>query len=216
MKNHTHNFTIALLIILSIIFIIYNAYHYDNIFQIFIYPILGLIFIYNYFKVFQKNKKQFLTKKNKNSFIQILILSFFIILIPVIIIHYENLQSKEKILKAQNFGAFLYFYSDGTYVIKSGPWASKKHFYGKYELKKDTIILDNNGLDDVITSEKLLMIKAKDLYNNTDSIKNYLVNIDTHNEQIKSRFMGIDKNKNEIYEPMFLEITFDKRNYKCR
>lgn len=211
MKNKTEKFNIALILILVINFIVYKAYHYDNIFQIIIYPILGIIFLYYFYKVIRYNIKTYNETKNKSSFFTAVILIFFIFTIPIIVLHYEKLINKDKILTAQNFGAYLNFYNDNTYIIKSGSWASKTHFYGKYEFKGNSIILDKNGLDDVITSRKFIIIKSKDKYNKTESIKTYLVNVDSNNKMKQTRLVAFDADKNEIYEPMFLEAKFVKK-----
>lgn len=134
-------------------------------------------------------------------------------LVPIIIIflHYQQKLNKPTLIKAQRHGVYADFKSDGTYIIKSGAWASRKHLYGKYILTDSTIQIDTSNIDNVLTSDRFI-IKHADLekekyrpnYDRLETEK-YLVQIDKNGNEILARRLS------EETLPYKFEIIVDNR-----
>lgn len=116
-------------------------------------------------------------------------------LVPIIFIyrHYQQKLNVPTLFKAQRHGVYADFKTDGTYIIKSGAWASKKHFYGKYILHDSIIQIDTSNLDNVLTSNRFLIKYAnieeerqKPDYDRLNTDK-YLVQIDRFGNMVKAR-----------------------------
>ncbi len=80
---------------------------------------------------------------------------------------------------------------NGEYIIKSGSWASKKHFYGNYTIKDSIIIVDRNYFDDVLVTNKFVIRKIKNAFGEDDKgkIKNYLLELDKNGKEINNNYL---------------------------
>lgn len=80
-------------------------------------------------------------------------------LVPIILIflYYQGKLNSPTFIKAQRHGVYADFKTDGTYIIKSGSWASKIHVYGKYTVHDSIIEIDRSGIDQILVSNRLLI-----------------------------------------------------------
>ena len=203
------------LIISGILFayILFRSYHQDNIFQIFIYPIIGGIGLYTLYKVFLDDIVRYKkTKKLKNYFLTFIGM-LLVILNLGILCFYEIKLNSETLLKAKNYGVYADFKKNGEYIIKSGSWASRQHFYGKYSIKDSLITIDRKKFDDVLITDKFVIRNISNAFGENDNgkTKKYLIQIDKNSKEIKNRLSGYDKSKNEIYDSYFFEVIEDNR-----
>lgn len=158
-------------------------------------------------------------KENRNSTTQFKLTKYFgsifsvLTLVPIVLIfmHYQRKLNVPTLIKAQRNGVYADFKDDGTYIIKSGAWASRKHFYGKYILHDSIIQIDTSNLDKVLTSNSFLIKRTnleKEKYRTDyDRLKteNYLVQIDKDGNEIKT------KKLREETLPYKFEIVIDNR-----
>lgn len=168
-------------------FTLYQSYHYDNIFQVFIYALLGIPWIIIFGKTIVKLKN---TKSNYSTFIVGLLI---LILNIGIYIFYETKVNSETLIKAQIFGGYADFKKNGDYVIISGSWASRTHFYGTYELLDSFIVVDRDNFDDVLTTNRFVIRKSdtleKVIYKDKNIVVDkYLIQIDKNGNEIKREY----------------------------
>ena len=191
--------------------VLYGSYHSDNIFAKIFYGILGLIWLL----CFYRNLKAEQYKATSNKTFTRYWMSIFSVLtlIPTILIYlnYQQKLNKPTLIKAERHGVYADFKADGTYIIKSGAWASRKHLYGKYILKDSIIQIDTSNIDNVLTSDRFLIKHAnleKEKYRpDYDRIETetYLVQIDKKGNEILAR---------ELFEenlPFKFEVVIDTR-----
>jgi hypothetical protein len=204
-KNNIYILTIS-----GILFalVLYKSYHYDNLFEIFIYPILGGIGFYQFYKgLFNEIEAYRKTKKLKSYFSTFT--GFFLIILNIgIYSYYEIKLNSETLFKTEN-GFYGDFKKNGEYIIKNGSWASKTHFYGNYSIKDSILTLDRKGLDDEIISNRFAIRKYKAGEN--DSIKEYLIQIDKNGKEIKNFLTYEIKPTREIYISNKYDIVEDNR-----
>lgn len=188
-------FRIILITIIGILFtyILYSSYHFDNLFRLFFYLILGSIGFYLMLFTFIKDKEKYTTNKSLKNFLPSLYNMFYVILNLSIFYYYEYKLNLPTLLKAENHGLYACFKQNGDYIIKSGSWASKTHFYGSYKINDTIIILDKSNFDDVLSTNKLVIRKVK------------------NNNKIQFMLFQIDKKGKEIIEKDSFEITEDNR-----
>ena len=191
--------------------VLYGTYHSDNIFAIFMYGGLGLFWLlcfYRILKIEQHNSTtQFKLIKYWFSILSVLTL------VPIVLIylHYQRKLNVPTLIKAQRHGVYADFKNDGTYIIKSGAWASRTHFYGKYILHESIIQIDTSNLDKVLTSNRFLIKHAnlEDEKYRPDydrlNTENYLVQIDKGGNEIKARKLS------EETLPYKFEVVVDNR-----
>lgn len=138
-------------------------------------------------------------------------------LIPTILIyiHFEKKLNISTFIKAENHGVYADFKTNGTYIIKSGAWGSKKHVYGNYTLRDNIIEIDTSHIDDILVSKQFLIKKVNSLEEVNFPVsyrlnsKKYLVQLDETGGEIKSRYWGKDNSGNEIYLPYRLKVVID-------
>jgi len=163
--------------------VLYASYHYDNIFRHFFFVVFGLVVLYFFYKNFfdlAGNFKSIKTLKNDYTFKSGII----VILINISIFGFYELKlNSETLLKASNNSLYADFKKNGQYIIKSGNWASKTHFYGSYKLQNSIIILDKPYFDEILASEKLKIHKS--IENGKSKLK--LFQLDS-NEIIKAKY----------------------------
>ena len=192
-KKMTEKTKIFILTISGILFayILYNSYHSDNLFQIFFYIILGGIGLYILFNGIFSDIEKYKKTKELESFYVTLIGTFLVILNFGIFSYYEIKLNSPTLLKAENHGVYAYFKKNGEYIIKSGSWASKKHFYGNYTIKDSIIIVDRNYFDDVLVTNKFVIRKIKNAFGEDDKgkIKNYLLELDKNGKEINNNYL---------------------------
>lgn len=192
-------------------YVLRDSYHSDNIFAIFMYGGLGLIWLLCFYCIFKK--------EHRNSTAQIKSMKYWVsiisvlTLVPVILIylHYQKKLNVETLIKAQRHGVYADFKNDGTYIIKTGPWASRSHFYGRYIIQDSIIQIDTSNLDKVMTSNRFL-IKHANLaeekyrpdYDRLNT-KDYLVQIDKDGNELKGRKVS------EVTLPYKFEVVVDNR-----
>lgn len=119
------------------------------------------------------------------------------------------------LIKAQRHGVYADFKKDGTYIIKSGSWASRIHIYGIYNLRDSIIEIDTSNIDDVLISNRFLIKYSnskeeiiKPSYVKLDT-KKYLVQINKKGDIIKTWPMGEDSLGNIVYLPFRFEVVVD-------
>jgi hypothetical protein len=198
MKRRNKIFTI---IISGILFayVLFQSYHFDNIFQIFFYIIFGGIGLFILFNgIFPEIEKYKKTKEFK-SFSLTFIGIALIILNLGIFSYYEMKLNAQTLLKAKNHGVYADFKKNGEYIILSGSWANKQHFYGVYNLKDSTINMDRNYFDDILVTDKLVIRKIKDAFGENDNgkIRKYLIEINQNGREIDNncKFEIIEDNR---------------------
>ena len=190
MTEKTKIFILTISVILFA-YILYNSYHSDNLFQIFFYIILGGIGLYILFNGIFNDIEKYKKSKELKSFSVTLIGIFLVILNFGIFSYYEIKLNLPTLLKAENHGVYADFKKNGEYIIKSGSWASKKHFYGNYTIKDSIIIVDRNYFDDVLVTNKFVIRKIKNPFGEDDKgkIKNYLLELDKNGKEINNNYL---------------------------
>ena len=191
--------------------LLYDTYHSDNIFAVFMYSGLGVIWLLCFYRIIKKEKSNPNAKFKLTKYLVSIFSVLTLIPILLIYLHFQRKLNVPTLIKAQRHGVYADFKNDGTYIIKSGSWASKIHFYGMYILHDSIIEIDTNNLDKVLTSNRFL-IKRADLEREKfrpkyDRLKteNYLVQIDKDGNEIKAR-----KFREETL-PYKFEIVVDNR-----
>ena len=176
------------------------------------YSGLGVIWLFCFYRIIKNERRnstvQFKLKKHFLSILSVLTL------VPILLIylHYQKKLNVPTLIKAQRHGVYADFKTDGSYIIKSGAWASRRHFYGAYTLNDSLIQIDTTNLDNVVSSGRFL-IKNTNLekekyrpdYDKLNTEK-YLVQIDKNGKEILAR---------KIHEetlPYKFEIVVDNRN----
>lgn len=96
---------------------LFQSYIFDNIFQIFIYIVLGAIILFIFFNVIFNNKKKYKNIKNRKSYSLILGGIILFIVNLGIFTFYEIKLNALTLLKTQNHAVFSDFKRDGTYII---------------------------------------------------------------------------------------------------
>lgn len=154
---------------------------------------LGIVWLLCFYRIFKKEHRNS-TAQFKLTRYRLTILSV-LTLVPIVMIyiHYQKKLNVPTLIKAQRHGVYADFKNDGTYIIKSGAWASRTHFYGKYILRDSIIQIDTSNLDKVLTSNRFL-IKHANLeeekyrpdYDRLNT-ENYLVQIDKAGNEIMAR-----------------------------
>ena len=168
-------------------FTLYKSYHYDNIFRIFIYLILGIPWFIMFYKSIVEGKKTYETNKRLTSFSTILLGILILLLNIGIFSFYEIKVNKPSLIKARIFGGYTDFKKNGEYVIVSGSWASRTSFYGTYVIKDSIITVDRKEFDDVLTTDRFVIRNSDSLIqeNNKLTIDKYLIQIDENGKEIK-------------------------------
>ena len=171
-------------------YILFQSYHYDNLFQIFFYIILGGIALFILFNgIFSDVEKYKKTKKLKSyslTFIGIIL----VILNLGIFSYYEIKLNSKTLLKAENHGVYADFKKDGKYIIKSGSWASKKYFYGEFIIKDSIIKVDRKYFDNIIITDQFVIRKIKNAFGEDDKgkIRNYLIELNQNGKEIDNNY----------------------------
>ena len=194
-------------------YVLFQSYHFDTLFQIFFYIILGGIGLFTLFNGIFNDVEKYKQTKELKSFSVTLTGTFLIILNFGIFSYFEMKLNSQTLLKAKNYGVYADFKKDGNYIIKSGSWASKKYFYGKYSIEDSLIKVDREKFDDVLVTSNFVIRKISNAFGEDDKGKtrNYLIQLDKNGKEIKNRLVDFDKSKNEIYDSFKFEITEDKR-----
>lgn len=172
---------------------------------------LGLVWLLCFYHIF---KKEYHNSTAQFKLIKYWLSIFSLLtLIPIVLIylHYQRKLNVPTLIKAQRHGVYADFKNDGTYIIKSGAWGSRTHFYGKYILHDSIIQIDTSNLDNVLTSNRFLIKNAnleKEKYRpdydrlNTEK---YLVQIDKDGNEIMARKLA------EETLPYKFEVVVDNR-----
>ena len=194
-------------------YILYQSYHYDNIFQIFFYVILGGIGLYIlYNSIFNEIEKYKKSKKLK-SFLITFIGIFFILLNLGIYIYYELKINYPILLEAKMHGVYFHFNKNGEYFIRSGGYGDSKVFYGKYTIKDSLITLDKKYFDDILVTKHYVIrniINAQG-YDNSGENKKYLIQIDKNGLEINNNIIIEFNPERHIHRSYKFEITEDNR-----
>ena len=180
-------------------YILFQSYHFDNLFQIFFYIILGGIGLFILFNGIFNDKEKYKRTRELKSFSLTFIGIILVILNLGIFSYYEIKLNSETLLKAENHGVYADFKKNGKYIIKSGSWASKKHFYGDFKIKDSLIEVDRKYFDNILVTDKFVIRKIKNAFGENDNgkIRNYLIEL--------------DQNGNEIDNNCKFEIVVDNR-----
>lgn len=180
-------------------FTLYSSYHYDNILSIILFIIFGAFIIYHFYNnLFDENGSYKTINELKKS-APFVFGTLIIISNLAIYSFYEFKINAETLLKAENHGVYADFKKNGEYIIKSGSWGSKKRFYGKYILKDNLIIVDRKYFDEVLTTDKFLIRKIENAFDQND------------NGKIKTYLVKLNKNEKELDNDYLFEIVEDNR-----
>jgi len=193
MKNNYGKIILLAIIGSLFAYILYNSYYYDNLFEMIFYLILGTIGIILLFKIIRNDNQDY--KKSRRisnyltSIIGILIFSINI----GIYTYYEIKINSPSLIKARIFAGYADFKKNGEYVIISGPWASRTHFYGNYVIKDSIITVDRKEFDDVLTTNRFVIRNSDSIiqenYKNKEiMIDKYLIQIDENGKEIKRKY----------------------------
>ncbi len=173
--------------------VLYGTYHSDNIFAIFMYGGLGIIWSFCFYRIFKKEHHNSTAQFKLTKYLVSILSALTLVPILLIYLHYQKKLNVPTLIKAQRHGVYADFKTDGTYIIKSGAWASRTHFYGKYILHDSIIQIDTSNLDKVLTSNRFLIKRAnleqekyRPEYDKIDT-RNYLVQIDKDGNEILAR-----------------------------
>ena len=198
MKERTKIFVLALCGILFA-YTLFQSYHFDNIFQIFFYVILGGIGLYIFFDGIFNYIKNYKRTKKLESY-RLTIFGAILVLLNIgIFSYYETKINSRSILKTEYGNIIADFKTDKNYIIKIGSWASKKHFYGTYSINDSIIILDKKCKNREEISDKILIRKCKNETEKSVSVK------------FKTYLIGIDKNGNEINNSALIVIEDNRK-----
>jgi hypothetical protein len=197
--------------------VLYNSYHQDNILAIFMYGILGVIWLYCFCIIIKDAVNKNKTQHTFLSFWEMFISVFSLVPIVIILYHYESKLNVPTLLKADRHGVYADFKTNGTYIIRSGSWGSKTHFYGKYDLHDSIIELDRSDLDDILRSNTFLIKHSnreeemqRPVYDRLNTPE-YLVQLNKNGAEINARCMGRDTTGVELCIPYRFEISLDNR-----
>ena len=189
-------------------YILYKSYHYDNIFRHFFYLLFGGVGLYFYYNEFFDKLGNYIGFKSLKKNRLILYGSLIILANICIISYYEMKLNSPTLLKVED-GLYGDFKKNGDYIIRKGSWASQKHFYGKYSIKDNLIILDQTGFDDEIISNRFAIRNYKKEKN--ENSKQYIVQIDNQGNEIKNFLTYEIKPTREIYVSYKYGIVEDNR-----
>lgn len=192
---------------------LFASYQRDNILEIFLYVIFGGIGLYLFYNgIFDEIEKHNKTRELK-SFCLTFTGTFLILLNIGIYSYFEVKLNSPTLIKAEMHGVYADFKKNGKYIIKSGSWASKKHFYGNYIIQDSLITLDRKYFDDVLVTNKLAIRNCTNAFGKDEcgKSKNYLIELDQNNNEVKNRLVDYDKFKKEIYRSYKFKIVEDNR-----
>ena len=213
-KKMKEQIKIFVLTISGILFayILFESYHYDNIFQIFFYLIFGGIGLYIFYNGIFDNLEIFKRTKELKSY-YLTFMGVFLIILNLGIFSYYEIKINAKTLLKVNQAVYADFKENGSYIIKTGSWASKQHFYGKYHIKDSLIILDKNYFDEFLVTNKFVIRRVTNTFTkeNNKKVEKYLIQLDQSNKEIKNKIVDFDKSKNAIYGSFKYEIIEDNR-----
>ena len=198
------------LLFIGILFsiVLYKSYQYDNLFRVFIFSILGVIWFIVFIYTILKDKRIFRTNKKIFSYLPSVIGILSFLMVIGVYSFYENKLISPSLIKAQNHGIYADFKLNGEYIIKSGSWASRTHFYGNYSINDSIIILEKTLEDEILMTNRLLIRKEID---SAQKWKSHMIAIDSKGLDMKNRIVGFNKNGKRIYESCEFEITIDNR-----
>lgn len=131
------------------ILILYKSYQVDNIFAVFFYILLGILEIILLSKVLPENLAEFRKNRKVKSLFPTFIAVFTIFSILGLYIYYENLEKSKTYIHALGNGLIIDLKEDGKYIIKSGSWGGRIHYYGNYKKMDSIIILDKKKFADI-------------------------------------------------------------------
>lgn len=193
--------------------ILYGSYQYDNIFACTLYLFFGPIFIGLWYVAVSHNKKKYKTTKDVLDFFPSAVGGIMLATIASLFVYFDAKVSAPSLLIATNHGVYADFKKNGNYIICSGSWASRTHFYGKYKIQDSIIGIDRKGFDDVLVSNRFVIRKIENAFGD-DTIGQFR----THNYLIQRDPYGDDINNWTIYRgkdidvPFKFEIVQDNRN----
>lgn len=200
-------------------YVLYNSYHKDNLFDLIIYGILGIVWSIIFYLSIRYDKQNYLQSKKINSFASTVVGVVFFAINLGIFSYYQLKLLSPNLIKAEGHGVYAYFKKSGEYIIKSGSWASKTHYYGKYKLQDDLIILDRDSIDKVLFTNKykictLTNPENKYLLWKIEGKGNYILPSTELSSNQDSLLLGFDTNGKKIYGSYRFEIKEDKRTNK--
>lgn len=218
MRSLRTYFQILLIACIGILFgyVLYNSYHKDNLFEIIIYVVLGSIWSVLFYLSVEYDKDNYrksnIIGRYASTFIGIVI----IISNLGIFSYYQFKLLSPALIKAEGHGVYANFKKNGEYIIKSGSWATKTHYYGEYQLQNGLIILDRDTIDDVLFTNKYIICflsnpDNKNLYWKIEGRKNYIIPLVIDSTKRDTLLLGYDKNGEEVRGSWRFEITEDKR-----
>jgi len=154
---------------------------------------LGLIWLICFYQIFKKERKGSRAKFKVTEYLISVVSVLTLVPVIAIFVYYQQKLNVPTLIKAQRHGLYADFKIDGTYIIKTGSWASKVHLYGNYTLHDSIIEIDTCCVGKVLSSN-MFLIKQSNLveerrkpnYESLETAK-YLVQIDKAGNEIRSR-----------------------------
>jgi len=159
---------------------------------------LGLIWLICFYQMVKNERKSSKVKFRVTKYWISVISVLTLVPVIAIFVFYQQKLNVPTLIKAQRHGVYADFKTDGTYIIKSGAWASRTHLYGKYSLRDSIIEIDTLNIDKILTSNRFLIKysnleeeKQKPDYESLETAK-YLVQIDRAGNEIRARQIFYD------------------------
>jgi len=209
---NTRTSRIILLTILGIFFAykLVKSSEGDFLFDGFIFLIIGVVGLsFLIWTIFKDYKEYNLTKKLTSYFPTFTGL-FFIGLILCINFYQDKKINAKTLLSGFYDGGFNGFSIDlkenGNYIIANGSGLGQDYFYGTYTIKDSIITLDKSQIDNVITSNRLVVRNSQ-----------YFLPLDTVNKVDTTKanyFTQIDNQGKEINSELRFRVTIDNRTKK--
>lgn len=157
------------------------------------YDGLGLIWLICFYQIVKNERKRSKMKFRVTKYWISVISVLTLFPVIAIFVFYQQKLNVPTLIKAQRHGVYADFKTDGTYIIKSGAWASRIHLYGKYSLRDSIIEIDTSNIDKILTSNRFLIKysnleeeKQKADYESLETAK-YLVQINKAGNEIRAR-----------------------------
>ncbi|MFN8257214.1 MAG: hypothetical protein U0W24_16080 [Bacteroidales bacterium] len=198
-------------------FVLYDSYHQDNIFLNIIFIVFGAVWGVTFYYSIKSDKIKYFDSKKIKSFIPTIIGIAILCVNCGIFSFYLYKIMSPSLIEANGHGVYADFKKNGEYIIKSGSWATKKHFYGHYRIQDGLIILDRECLDDILSTDKYRICELDNpknsfLYWKIKKKGTYIIPIDKRAENKNSLYLlGFDHKGDSVFGSHRFEITNDNR-----
>jgi len=188
----------------------YKSSEGGSVFEGIIILIIGLVGLLFLIWTIIKDYKEYVLTKKRTSYLPTFIGLAFITLILSIDFYQDRKMNAKSLLTGYYDGGFNGFSIDlkenGTYIMSNGSGLGESYFYGTYTIKDSIITIDKSSIDNVITSDRLVVRNSQ-----------YYLPLDTLNKVDTTKanyFTQIDKQGKEINSELRFRVTSDNRTKK--